>query len=96
MYAYYNTKTWADKKVYVEMVRETVESAISNALDEKKAWLEAALEEGVEIHEPRESVLRISSFEEWCGILKIAIICKQQSMLLRAECTVTWKEPMKK
>ena len=52
------------KKVYVEMVREIVESAISNALDEKKAWLEAALEEGVEIHEPRESVLRISSFEE--------------------------------
>ena len=32
--------------------------------DAKKAWLEAALEEGVEIHEPRESVLRISSFEE--------------------------------
>ena len=28
---------------------ETVESAISNALDAKKAWLEAALEEGVEI-----------------------------------------------
>ena len=46
------------------MVREIVESAISNALDEKKAWLEAALEEGVEIHEPQESVLRISSFEE--------------------------------
>ena len=43
------------KKVYVEMVREIVESAISNALDAKKAWLEAALE-GVEIHEPRESV----------------------------------------
>ena len=29
-----------------------MESAISNALDAKKAWLEAALEEGVEIHEP--------------------------------------------
>ena len=43
---------------------ETVESAVENALDAKKAWLEAALEEGVEIHEPRESVLRISSFEE--------------------------------
>ena len=56
MYAYYNTKTWADKKVYVEMVRETVESAISNALDAKKAWLEAALEEGVEINEERASV----------------------------------------
>ena len=31
---------------------ETVESAIINALDAKKAWIEAALEEGVEIHEP--------------------------------------------
>ena len=30
---------------------ETVESAIINALDAKKAWIEAALEEGVEIHE---------------------------------------------
>ena len=48
------------KKVYVEMVREIVESAISNALDEKKAWLEAALEEGVEIHEP-------DSLEDYSG-----------------------------
>lgn len=31
---------------------ETVESAMANALDAKKAWIEAALEEGVEIHEP--------------------------------------------
>ena len=31
---------------------ETVESAVKNALDAKKAWLEAALEEGVQIHEP--------------------------------------------
>ena len=30
---------------------ETVESAVANALDAKKAWIEAALEEGVEIHE---------------------------------------------
>ena len=29
---------------------ETVESAVANALDAKKAWLEAALEDGVEIH----------------------------------------------
>lgn len=27
---------------------ETVESAVANALDAKKAWLEAALEEGIE------------------------------------------------
>ena len=31
---------------------ETVESVVANALDAKKAWLEAALEDGVEIHEP--------------------------------------------
>ena len=31
---------------------ETVESAVANALDAKKAWIEAALEDGVEIHEP--------------------------------------------
>ena len=28
---------------------ETVESAIANALDAKNAWLESALEEGIEI-----------------------------------------------
>lgn len=31
---------------------ETEERAIANALDAKKAWLEAALEDGVEIYEP--------------------------------------------
>ena len=31
---------------------ETVESAVANALDAKKAWLEAALEDGVAIQEP--------------------------------------------
>lgn len=31
---------------------ETMESAIRNALDAKKAWLEAAMEDGVEICEP--------------------------------------------
>ena len=31
---------------------DTVESAVANALDAKKAWIEAALEDGVEIHEP--------------------------------------------
>ena len=43
---------------------ETVESAISNALDAKKAWLEAALEEGVEIHEP-------DSLEDYSGQFKL-------------------------
>ena len=31
---------------------ETVESAVENAQDAKKAGREAALEEGIEIHEP--------------------------------------------
>ena len=39
---------------------ETVESAVANALDAKKAWIEAALEEGVEIHEP-------DSLEDYSG-----------------------------
>lgn len=31
---------------------ETIESAVANGADAKKAWLEAALESGVEIQEP--------------------------------------------
>ncbi len=31
---------------------ETVENAVANALDAKKAWIEAALEEGISIYEP--------------------------------------------
>lgn len=31
---------------------ETIETAAANALDAKKRWLEAALEQGIEIHEP--------------------------------------------
>ena len=31
---------------------ETIESAVTNAMDAKKVWLEAALEDGVKIHEP--------------------------------------------
>lgn len=30
---------------------ETIESAVANAVDAKKAWLEAALEEGLKIQE---------------------------------------------
>ena len=30
---------------------ETMESAVANSLDAKKAWIEAALEDGIEIHE---------------------------------------------
>ena len=61
------------KKIYVEMVKqiveseacgETIERAVENAADAKKAWLEAALEEGIEIHEP-------GSLEEYSGQFKI-------------------------
>jgi predicted RNase H-like HicB family nuclease len=30
---------------------ETVEIAVANAVDAKKAWIEAALEDGIKIHE---------------------------------------------
>lgn len=31
---------------------DTIASTVQNALDAKKAWLETALEEGIDIHEP--------------------------------------------
>ena len=43
---------------------ENIESAIANAIDAKKAWLEAALEEVIEIHEP-------NSLEEYSGQFKL-------------------------
>ena len=45
---------------------ETMESAIANAQDAKKAWVQAALEEGIEIHEP-------DSLEEYSGQFKLRI-----------------------
>ena len=45
---------------------ETVEGAIANAQDAKKTWLEAALEEGIEIHEP-------DSLEEYSGQFKLRL-----------------------
>ena len=45
---------------------ETVASTIENALDAKRAWLEAALEEGIEIHEP-------DSLEDYSGQFKLRI-----------------------
>ena len=45
---------------------ETVESAVANAMDAKKAWLETALEEGVTIHEP-------DSIEDYSGQFKLRI-----------------------
>ena len=45
---------------------ETVESAAANALDAKKAWIEAALEAGAEIYEP-------DSLEYYSGQFKLRI-----------------------
>ena len=45
---------------------EKVEQAVANAQDAKKAWLEAALEDGAEIHEP-------DSLEGYSGQFKLRI-----------------------
>lgn len=45
---------------------ETVESAIVNAMDAKKTWLEAAIEDGIQIHEP-------DSLEEYSGQFKLRL-----------------------
>ena len=45
---------------------ETIETAINNAADAKKAWIEAALETGIEIHEP-------DNLEEYSGQFKLRI-----------------------
>lgn len=44
----------------------TIESAYENALDAKKVWLEAALEEGIKINEPE-------SIEDYSGQFKLRI-----------------------
>lgn len=44
----------------------TLEDAVTNALDAKKAWLEAAVESGVEIYEP-------DSLEDYSGQFKLRI-----------------------
>ena len=45
---------------------DTIDVAVANALDAKRAWLEAAIEDGVEIHEP-------DSLEEYSGQFKLRI-----------------------
>lgn len=45
---------------------ETVESAVANAQDAKRAWLEAALEDGIEVQEP-------NSLEDYSGQFKLRI-----------------------
>ena len=45
---------------------ETIESTVTNALDAKKAWIEAAIEAWVEIYEP-------DSLEGYSGQFKLRI-----------------------
>ena len=45
---------------------ETVESAVANAQDAKRAWIEAALEEGIHIQEP-------DSLEDYSGQFKLRL-----------------------
>ena len=45
---------------------ETVKSAVANALDAKRTWIEAALEDGLEIHEP-------DSLEDYSSQFKLRI-----------------------
>ena len=45
---------------------ESIETAIANAMDAKKEWLKAAIEDGIEIHEP-------DSLEEYSGQFKLRI-----------------------
>lgn len=45
---------------------ETIEAAVTNAADAKKAWIKAALEEGTEIHEP-------GNLEDYSGQFKLRI-----------------------
>ena len=55
---------------------ETMESAIRNALDAKKAWLEAAMEDGVEICEP-------DNMKNYSGQFKLRIPRSLQSFACR-------------
>ncbi len=45
---------------------ETIESAVTNAQDAKKAWLETALEQGIEIPQP-------DNLQEYSGQFKLRI-----------------------
>lgn len=45
---------------------ETIESAVANAIDAKEVWLEAAIEEGIEIDEP-------DSLDDYSGQFKLRI-----------------------
>ena len=58
---------------------ETIESAVANAVDAKKAWLEAALEEGIEISEP-------DGLEAYSGQFKLAEHSKREGISMNQYC----------
>lgn len=45
---------------------ETIESAVANAMDAKRVWIETAIEDGIEIYEP-------DSLESYSGQFKLRI-----------------------
>ena len=45
---------------------DTIEKAVANALDAKREWIEAALEEGIKINEP-------DSLEDYSGQFKLRL-----------------------
>lgn len=45
---------------------DTIEEAVANAIDAKKVWIEAALEDGIEIYEP-------NSLEQYSGQFKLRL-----------------------
>lgn len=47
-------------------IGDTAEEAVTNAIDAKRAWIEAALEDGVEIQEP-------DSLKDYSGQFKLRI-----------------------
>ena len=51
-------------------LNKTIESALANAIDAKKTWFKAALEENIKIHQP-------DCFEDYSGQLNLRI---QQSL----------------
>ena len=53
---------------------ETVGSAVANALDAKRAWLEAAIEDEIDIHEP-------DNLENYLGQFKLRIPCSLHRLL---------------
>lgn len=48
---------------------DSLEKVVSNAMDAKKAWLESALEDGIEISEP----MPVPDLSEYSGQFKIRI-----------------------